>query len=737
MTVHTSENELELWGGIECTINRVNDQFFDQLHYSGHYHRPTDIEVLAATGIKRIRYPLLWEKHQPVQKQPIDWQYSAERLQRLKAVNVDVIAGLVHHGSGPLFTNLLDPNFPELLAAYAGQVAAQFPWICYYTPVNEPLTTARFSGLYGFWYPHKRDDHSLLRMLLNQLRGTVLSMNAIRQINPAAKLVQTEDLGKTYSTELLQYQADFENHRRWLTYDLLCGLVTPDHPLWPYLIENGITAKELQFFRQHPCPPDIFGFNHYLTSERYLDENLERYARHTHGGNGRHCYADVEAVRVELEEKSGAKTLLNEAWERYKKPMAVTEVHLHCHREDQLRWFKHMWQVCSALQAEGVEMKALTAWAMLGSYGWNKLLTAPRGDYEPGVFDVRSGTPRPTALARFITQHQAPSTLSLLAHDKGWWCRPDRFFHRPLALNNIEDYTPECSAPVLIIGKTGTLGRAFGRCCRSRALAYHLVSRTECDITNEQAIKRLIAKYRPWAIINAAGYVRVDEAEHEPDECFAANTAGAETLAKLAARHNIRFVTFSTDLVFDGLKNSPYVEEDEASALNVYGSSKAAAEKAVLAANPSALVIRTSAFFSPWDKFNFAVTVRESLLKGDMINVANDVVISPTYVPDLVHATLDLLIDEERGIWHLANGGERTWADFAYEIADRFGLNRSFINPVPVQELAYTARRPVYSALASSRGILLPSLEDALRRFTHEMNANMERETTLVEAERA
>ena len=129
----------------------------------------------------------------------------------------------MHHGSGPAFTNLLDPQFPVLLAQYAKQVAGQFPHINYYTPVNEPLTTARFSGLYGLWYPHKKDDTAFLKMLLNEIKGIVLSMQAIREINPLAKLVQTEDLGKTYSTRSLKYQADFENRRRWLTYDLLCG----------------------------------------------------------------------------------------------------------------------------------------------------------------------------------------------------------------------------------------------------------------------------------------------------------------------------------------------------------------------------------------------------------------------------------------------------------------------------------------------------------------------------------
>lgn len=737
MTGIKNENELELWGGIECTINRVNKDFFDQLEYAGHYGRPNDIAILAETGIQRLRYPVLWEAHQPQKNSVIDWTSTSERLSALKHKNVDIIAGLVHHGSGPAFTDLLDPQFPYLLAAYAQKVAAQFPWITYYTPVNEPLTTARFSGLYGFWYPHKKNDKPFLKMLLNEIKGTVLSMQAIRKINPSAQLVQTEDLGKTYSTKTLKYQADFENHRRWLTYDLLCGMVTPKHKLWKYFLKKGITKEELNFFIENRCVPDVFGFNHYLTSERFLDGRLNRYPKHTHGGNGKHLYADVEAARIEMKEEWGVKILLKEAWERYKKPIAVTEVHLHCHREDQLRWFKHVWTACKELKTEGVDVKAATAWAMLGSYGWNKLLTEPSGDYEPGVFDVRAGTPRPTALASFIKQETQVSRLQLLSIDKGWWQRPARFFHKPILLQNTVNYIPECSSPVLIIGKNGTLGRAFAKCCGERAIAYRLLSREDCNICTDESIQAAIDKHKPWAIINTAGYVRVDDAEREFDKCFYDNTRGAENLAIAATQHGLKYISFSSDLVFDGSKNAPYVEDDATSPLNIYGRTKAQAEEAILKVNPDALVIRTSAFFGPWDEYNFAHYVRRNLLNEENISVAKDVTISPTYIPDLVHASLDLLVDDEKGIWHLVNHGELTWADLANEIADRFNLNRKYINPVLNEELNLPAKRPLYSVLTSNRGIMLPKLEDALKRYTEEMKTTFQKEKQLLRKARA
>ena len=302
----------EIWGGLECTINRVNNNFFDQFEYSGHYEREGDIESIASLGIKKLRYPVLWEKHQPEKDTLIDWTWTEKRLNEIRGHNIDVIAGLVHHGSGPSFTQLNDPYFPEHLASYARQVAEKFPWIEYYTPINEPLTTARFSGLYGLWYPHHRNAKSFMKMLLNELKGTVLAMQEIRKINPDAKLVQTEDLGKTYSTRELRYQANFENERRWLTYDILCGRFDKEHKLWKYFTKFSIPEEDFNFFLNNPCPPDIFGFNHYLTSERFLDHRTQLYPPHTHGGNHRHSYADVEAVRVELDEPTGIEVLLKE-----------------------------------------------------------------------------------------------------------------------------------------------------------------------------------------------------------------------------------------------------------------------------------------------------------------------------------------------------------------------------------------------------------------------------------------
>jgi dTDP-4-dehydrorhamnose reductase len=299
---------LELWGGLECTVNRVENTFFDQIERSGHASRPSDLDLFAQLGLRALRYPILWERIAPNGLAKADWTWADERLNRLRELGIRPIVGLIHQGSGPQWTSLTDPAFAQHLADFARAVAERYPWLEDYTPVNEPLTTARFSGLYGHWYPHARHDLTFACALINQCRAVVLAMRAIRKVNPRARLVQTEDLGKTFSTPALAEQANFENERRWLSLDLLSGRLDRDHLLWSYLHLVGVKEADLDWFREHPCPPDIIGINYYLTSESFLDERLIRYPATSHGGNGLLAYADVEAVRMRAAGLAGPQT---------------------------------------------------------------------------------------------------------------------------------------------------------------------------------------------------------------------------------------------------------------------------------------------------------------------------------------------------------------------------------------------------------------------------------------------
>ncbi len=713
----------ELWAGVEGTVNRVGDRYFDQCAWSGHDDRSSDIERLVGLGIKAVRYPVLWEKTAPEPAGPADWSRPDARLGRLRELGVRPIVGLVHHGSGPPHTSLLDPAFAEGLAGYAGRVAERYPWVDAYTPVNEPLTTARFSALYGHWYPHRRDDRAFVTALLTQCRAVVLGMAAVRRVNPAAALVQTEDLGETYAPPALAYQADFDNHRRWLTWDLLCGRVDRRHPLWDYLTGHGASARELDFFRANPCPPDVIGVNHYVTSERYLDDQVDRYPATLVGGNGRDAYVDVEAVRSQFDSATGIAGLLRQTWERYRRPVAVSEAHLGGHREDQVRWLRHVWEGAVAARSAGADVRAVTVWAAFGSFDWDSLVTNPRGHYEPGPFDVRYDPPRPTALAgvtRDLSAGRVPAHP--LWEGAGWWARADRFL--------FADRAAPClgprfgGRPVLVTGATGTLGRAVMRIAHARGLAAVGLGRADLDAADPEAVRAALAHHRPWAVVNAAGYVAVDAAESDPERCRRENVFAAGVVATAAADCRLPVVTFSSDLVFDGRADRPYRERDAVAPLNVYGESKAAAEREVLCRHPAPLVVRTSAFFGPWDASNFVYHAVRSLGSGEEFAAVEDVTVSPTYVPDLVSETLDLLIDGATGVWHVAGPDAVTWADLALAAGAAAGIDPHRVRPVPADESGWIAPRPAYSVLGSSLGRRLPPLAETLARWAREGGAS-------------
>lgn len=704
---------LELWAGPECTVNRVRDSYQDQLVASGFDHRVDDLDRLAAIGARRLRFPLLWERTAP-ERGRFDWAWSDVRIDRLRELDVPPIAGLLHHGSGPRHTNLLDPDFPELLSAYARAVAERYPHIEAYTPVNEPVTTARFSGLYGLWFPHRRDDKGFVRALLNQIRATVLAMRAVREVNPRAQLVQTEDLGYVDSSPRLRYQAEFENLRRWLSFDLLTGRVDAQHPLRNYLRNYGASEQELQALVDQPCPPDIVGINSYVTSERFLDERVGLYPPEMHGGNGRDSYVDVELARVHGRSIGGFSARLREASERYRLPVAATEVHLGCSRDEQLRWLHQAWRAAQELRAEGHDVRAVTAWAAFGTFDWDSLLTRSAGHYEPGLWDVSSGEPRPTALAALAAQlARGDIPDNPVLDGPGWWQRELRLAYPP---HGELESLPIAGRPVLITGATGTLGRAFARFCELRGLPYRLLRRADMDIAEAASVAAALDRWQPWAVINTAGFVRVDDAERDPRQ-WRDNLVGPGTLAQECAQRGIRLMSFSSDLVFDGAKGVPYVESDPPAPLNAYGRAKLEAERLVLDHAPDALLIRTSAFFGPWDPHNFVAQVLAALRRGEHWRAAEDQWVSPTYVPDLAQAALDLLVDGEAGLWHLSNRGEVSWHQFAAMAADAASLDAELVQGLPTSALGQLARRPRYSVLASERAVLMPRLEDALSRY--------------------
>jgi dTDP-4-dehydrorhamnose reductase len=278
---------------------------------------------------------------------------------------------------------------------------------------------------------------------------------------------------------------------------------------------------------------------------------------------------------------------------------------------------------------------------------------------------------------------------------------------------------PVTGRPLLITGATGTLGQAFARICRQRGLAHHLLRRADMDVADPASVAAALERWQPWAVINTAGFVRVDDAETDPRQ-WRENLTGPVVLARACARDAVRLLNFSSDLVFDGGQDRPYVETDRSQPLNAYGRAKRAAELRVLACAPDALVIRSAAFFGPWDRHNFITLALGTLRQGEPWQAAEDQWVSPTYVPHLVQGALDLLVDGESGIWHLANRGAVSWSGLACMAAEAARLDARLVQPVPAATLRQLAPRPRFSALGSERGLLMPRLEDGLAHYLAE-----------------
>ncbi len=410
-------------------MNRVGDTWMDQMQRCGHYDRIDDFEHIAALGFKTLRYGLHWERFCKAGTLEIFAQPLAE-MQRL---GIEPIAGLVHHGSGPAGTDLLDPRFPEKLAVYARRLAERYPHLRRFTPVNEPQTTARFSALYGHWYPHERSFRGYARALVNQIKATVLAMRAIRAVRPDAELVTTEDGGKTWSTPALRALCEEREQRRWLGLDLLCGRVDRAHPMFAFLVANGIPEGEVLWFVDNPCPPNVIGLNYYLTSDRFLDHRTWNYADWLAGGDtGEEPLVDIEAVRIRKDGIAGVGAILTEAWNRYKLPVAITECHLGGGWEgDPVRWLAEVWTEAQHARSRGANVAAITVWSMLGSWDWCSLVTCDNGEYEPGVFDIRSGHPVPTPIAE--AARCLANGTPLHVKGVGWWKHPERFTFEPVS----------------------------------------------------------------------------------------------------------------------------------------------------------------------------------------------------------------------------------------------------------------------------------------------------------------
>ena len=283
----------------------------------------------------------------------------------------------------------------------------------------------------------------------------------------------------------------------------------------------------------------------------------------------------------------------------------------------------------------------------------------------------------------------------------------------------------------VLIGKRGQLGAELERILSQKGGKVYAFDHQELDITDYQHTNDVLTRIRPDILINTSAYHVLSECETHPEQAFSVNAFSLKNLAVTCGKQKIKFVTYSTDYVFDGTKGTPYTEEDCPNPLQLYGLSKLAGEIICLNYNPDSIVIRTCGVYggaqgSRAKKGNIVLTILQDAQQKNHLEVSSEQVVSPTYAGDLAECTVALLkSNSARGVYHLVNEGICSWYEFAKEIITRENLTIR-IKPINRKGEYAGIKRPLFSALANTRaksiGVSMPSWQDALKRYLTSIN---------------
>jgi len=252
------------------------------------------------------------------------------------------------------------------------------------------------------------------------------------------------------------------------------------------------------------------------------------------------------------------------------------------------------------------------------------------------------------------------------------------------------------------------------------------VTRTQLSVTDLAAMNGAMSHYEPEVVFNCAAYNAVDGAESEEDAAYQVNAQGAFNVALACAKNDVRLIHFSTNFVFSGTLDRPYLENDEVGPLGVYGKSKLEGEKLMSMVMPHAVIIRTAALFGgdgSQQRRTFPDRILERARAGEKLRVVSDQSINPTYAADLAAAAIALAPADTEGIVHLVNSGCSTWHEFALATLDAFGVAGE-IEGVSTAELGAPAPRPPNGCLESSRTQALRPWREGLAAWAEKRKAS-------------
>lgn len=379
-----------IWAsGIEDTFvpqTRPGHRALDEYQLMGHYqHWREDLSLARRLGLTAIRWGVPWYRVEPLQGE-FDWRWTDEVLPYLvEELGVTPIVDLMHYGC-PFWLRreFASAEYPDAVAAYAAAFAERYGrLVSWYTPLNEPLVTALFCGKRGLWPPYLRGDGGYLRILLQVVRGIRHTVRRIAAVQPHARFVHVEASGLSESARHdLESLAAEEQLRTFLPYDLLLGRVTPEHPLFVWLVRSGIAPDDLAELAANPIALDTMGLNFYpqwSTTQLYLDRR------------GRLAYRPVEA------DGAGFAALIERYWERYRVPIVVTETSAVGSEEVRARWLEASVTAIRDLRARGVPVLGYTWFPLFTMIDWKyRFGRGPVDEYrlELGLYKLGDATRR-------------------------------------------------------------------------------------------------------------------------------------------------------------------------------------------------------------------------------------------------------------------------------------------------------------------------------------------------------
>lgn len=285
---------------------------------------------------------------------------------------------------------------------------------------------------------------------------------------------------------------------------------------------------------------------------------------------------------------------------------------------------------------------------------------------------------------------------------------------------------------VLLIGAKGQVGQEL-QVTLPQLGEVISIGREELDLTNSEKISQLIREIHPDYLVNAAAYTAVDKAETEPDLAYSINATAPKIMAEAAEKIKAKFLHISTDYVFDGRKNTPYLETDMTNPLGVYGQSKLRGEEEIKTVNSQAIILRTAWVYGSYGKSNFVKTMVRLGKEREELKVVVDQVGSPTWAKDIAAAITQLLInaDNPPGIYNFTNSGVASWFDLTkaiFEEAKISGIPLKIQRVIPITTAEYPtpAVRPAYSVLSGQKisqqlGYIPPYWRDSLKAMLKQL----------------